>query len=706
MRLPLLRRPESVVTLLAGLVSVFVALVPPAAYVYFGVAAQGEVLRTECEINARLVSQMVSVNPQLWKFETDRLMVPLSRRPSDATPEIRRVIDSGGAMVAESADALAAPVLTRQAAVFDAGQAVGRVEISRSLRPVMTTGLAVFAASLLLAVAAFVVLRVLPLRALAAATRDLVAARNAAESAARAKGEFLARMSHEVRTPLVGVLGLARIGQRESVDAQAREGFARIAGSGELLLHIVNDILDYSRIEARKADIEPRAVLLAPCLEQVVELLRSAAAGRGVDLSCSIAPDLPAACRIDPLRLQQVLMNLLANGIKFTDAGSVALEARRAGAELLLRVVDTGVGMDDQQMASLFTPFASTRPHDAHVAGSWGQGGFGSTGLGLAISRSIVELMGGRIDVHSRPGAGSVFEVRLPLVEAAAEEIAAQVPMAGERLVDIRILVAEDNPTNRYVIDKFLVDEGGDVDLAEDGIEALDLLLDDGGHAFDIALLDLRMPGLDGYETARRMRAAYPALPIVALTANAFAGDRERCREAGMNGLVFKPFEADTLVRAILGALGRAAPDAPTAMPTTGATASSAACGAAAVIDWPALDRAYGRKRETIAGLLQTFRSSAAAVPAQLRAAAANGELARIVHLAHSLQGALAFVKAHAAGAAAQQTEQAAQRGDAAAADLALHLADAVEGVLAAAAAYAAAEAAVLVRDSTPPVAP
>lgn len=678
------RRPERIITLLAALVSLLVAFVPPAAYLYFGIAALDEVLRAETTINARLVSQQVNANPQLWKFETDRLLLPLSRRPSDGVAEIRSIIDLDGKTVAISTDMLAAPLATRRAAIFDSGQTVGWVEISRSLRPHILSGLGVFMVSLLAAVGAFVVLRVLPLRALASATRDLVAARNAAEAAAAAKGEFLARMSHEVRTPLAGVLGLARIGQRDSLDVQARETFARIAGSGELLLHIVNDILDYSSIEARKIGIVPRATLLAPCLEQVVALLRAAAETRGIHLTCDIAPDLPPACQIDPLRLQQVAMNLLANGIKFTDVGAVALAARRDGDHLLLRVTDTGIGMDEAQLATLFTPFGGTRPRDAQQLAQWGQGGFGSTGLGLAITHSIVELMGGRIEVRSRPGEGSVFEVRLPLIVARAEDVASSPSLTDQRLAGIRILVAEDNATNRYVIDKFLDDQGGDVVVAEDGAEALDLLLDDGGRPFDVVLLDLMMPGLDGYQTAARMRAAHPGLPIVAITAQAFADDRERCRKAGMNGFVVKPFDADTLASAILSALGRPATGgAPQATVSEAANVTSVQADADAAIDWPAMHAAFGAKTEAVAGLCQTFLRASADTPTQLRAAARDGDCARIAQLAHSAHGALVFVKAHTASAVAQRTVAAARRNDAAAADLARELADDIGRVVA-----------------------
>jgi signal transduction histidine kinase len=388
-------------------------------------------------------------------------------------------------------------------------------------------------------------------RALASVLMQLDAARLQADAANRSKSMFLANMSHEIRTPLNGVLGFAQIGFHDpDTPEPARQRFNRIMQSGKLLQTLLNDVLDVSRIEAGKLLLEPLPTDVRETAEQTLALLRDAAAAKGLALRLQVAPDVPRRLVVDPLRLQQVLLNLASNAVKFTDAGQVELRARVGAEALIIEVADTGVGMSAGEAARVFEAFEQA---DASVTRR-----HGGSGLGLTITRNLVALMGGTIAVASTRGVGSTFTVRLPLVDAIADEAAAEpscpdVEAAPAGALDgLRILVVEDNPINRLVIGSLLKLEGACAAMANDGHEAIARVADTGEPRYDIALLDVEMPGIDGYETARRLHELDASLPLLGQTARAMAGDLERCLKAGMRGRVVKPIEREELVRLVL----------------------------------------------------------------------------------------------------------------------------------------------------------
>jgi len=374
-------------------------------------------------------------------------------------------------------------------------------------------------------------------------------ARQAAENLARTKSEFLANMSHEIRTPLSGVLGLARIGFRATEGHESQAIFARILDSGRLLQGVIDDILDYSKIEAGKLGLESVPVRLDAMIRQVVDLVRPQSDSKGLLLCVDVDPSLPKSCLGDPVRLTQVILNLASNAIKFTQKGQIALSARRDGSELVFAVADSGIGISAEQMGILFRPFEQADSSTTRR--------FGGTGLGLTITKRLVELMSGRLEVQSQIGVGSTFQVWLPFVAAPDLEVPSS-PSESEanwpagRLTGLRILAAEDGEINRIVLDTLLRNEGAAVTTVTNGREAVDRIEQNGAEEFDLILMDIQMPEMDGYEASRRIQKIAPDLPIIGQTAHALAEDRGRCLQSGMCDYIPKPLDPDKLAAAIL----------------------------------------------------------------------------------------------------------------------------------------------------------
>ena len=492
-----------------------------------------------------------------------------------------------------------------------------------------------------------------------------------AEQASAAKGDFLANMSHEIRTPMTAILGYTDLVSDPALGPSDRDNYlAVIRRNGEHLLELINDILDISKIEAGKFAMDVQPCSLPAVLADVASLMRARAEQRGVLLSVEYETAIPQAMHTDGARVRQTLVNLVGNAIKFTECGGVRVAAsflpawRDGQPAVQIKVIDTGIGISEEKLAQLFQPFVQA---DASTSRK-----YGGTGLGLAISRHLAELLGGELAVESAVGKGSTFTLTLPTgnlegvrmlqdpAEAAHGEAAGScVPAINDHiLAGMHVLLAEDGPDNQRLIRMILSKAGAEVELAADGREAVSKA---SAGSFDVVLMDMQMPGMDGYEATRTLRSQGYAVPILALTAHAMTSDREKCLAAGCTGHLTKPIDRRELIIAVAHHGGREVPCQGRAAPLPVALAG----------DSEVLMSQYAGDSD-LAEVLDQF---VAGLPRQIEAmsrAAHAGRREELQRLAHRLKGAGGSYGYPSLTEAARKLEEAARTGDVEGAGIAL----------------------------------